>query len=217
MTQPLVSRPPYGEGKAAVGYVYLITNTVNGKQYVGQTTLPISRRWVQHRSSAKKGSGFALHAAIRKYGEAAFTLEVLEVLHTSEDLRASERRHIVDRESTSPKGYNLTLGGEGVDYAVPGVREKHKAAMRALPRSYAWREALKQGIQKRQADPEYRERQVEGCRTSGLQRRSPNCTLCGVPLTEANISRRSWCKTCLKSYMRDYKRKHRQKLAARAV
>jgi len=63
-----VSLDPGIPGTSSTGYVYLVTNTVNGKKYVGCTRVTVSRRWIQHRSAAKNGSPFALHQAIRKYG-----------------------------------------------------------------------------------------------------------------------------------------------------
>lgn len=38
------------------GYIYLVTNTVTGKKYIGQTRASIAQRWRQHVSAAKKGA-----------------------------------------------------------------------------------------------------------------------------------------------------------------
>ena len=51
------------------GVVYLITNTVNGKVYVGQTINGLSKRWKGHKNDVRNGSQNPLHRAIRKYGE----------------------------------------------------------------------------------------------------------------------------------------------------
>ncbi len=141
------------------------TNLVNGKKYVGCTKGSVRRRWRQHRSAAKKGSPFAVHAAIRKYGAENFKVEVLETVGgVYADLLAAEMRHIASHHCTSPLGYNLTEGGEGADYLVPGVREKHSEAMRRLPEDPVWRAALAEGIRKRSANPEWRKAQKEGVR-----------------------------------------------------
>jgi len=45
-----------GSASKPFGVVYLITNTVNGKVYVGQTTVGVSKRWKGHKDEARKGS-----------------------------------------------------------------------------------------------------------------------------------------------------------------
>jgi hypothetical protein len=59
------------------GIIYLITNKVNGKKYIGQTVHSASRRWGGHKLSANKGSRLPIHSAIRKYGPENFTVEVI--------------------------------------------------------------------------------------------------------------------------------------------
>lgn len=54
--------------------IYLITNTANGKRYVGQS-VNIQRRFREHK---KPGSNSIISRAIRKYGASGFTFEVLE-------------------------------------------------------------------------------------------------------------------------------------------
>lgn len=138
---------------AAIGYIYLITNLVNGKRYVGQTKLTLHKRWGIHRSDAKKGSSFAIHAAIRKYGVGSFQVQCLEIVHTSHsDLLAAEIRHISEQNSLAPNGYNLTSGGQGLDYSIPLVRERHAEAMRKLPSNPAWRKAQAEGAARNATD-----------------------------------------------------------------
>jgi len=60
------------------GCIYLITNLVNGKMYVGQYVEPTpDKRWKKHIQSAKRGDGYILHDAINKYGSDNFTIEAL--------------------------------------------------------------------------------------------------------------------------------------------
>ena len=51
------------------GFIYKITNKVNGKSYIGQTRNTVEFRWRQH-YKAKDNKYF--HRAIQKYGKENF-------------------------------------------------------------------------------------------------------------------------------------------------
>ena len=88
--------------------IYKITNKLNGKVYIGQS-IDIDTRWRQH-INAK--DNYAIHNAIKKYGEENFSFEVL--LECPADmLNVWERDMIALYDCISPNGYNLTEGGEG--------------------------------------------------------------------------------------------------------
>lgn len=87
---------------------YLITNKINGKQYVGQTKRSLTARFIGH---CEKGS--ALHSAIQKYGKASFDLRELGTYDSLEDLNNAEQYFIDYFNCITPNGYNLTSGGEG--------------------------------------------------------------------------------------------------------
>ena len=88
--------------------IYKITNKLNGKVYIGQS-IHIKTRWIQH-INAK--DNFAIHNAIKKYGEENFKFEVL-LECPAEMLNDWERDMIALYDCISPNGYNLTEGGEG--------------------------------------------------------------------------------------------------------
>jgi group I intron endonuclease len=94
-------------------FVYLITNRVNRRQYIGITTKTVARRWTNHKADAVSGSQKALHRAIRKYGVGAFLVETIATGLTPKGLRELERGLIVQYGTRSPKGYNMTDGGDG--------------------------------------------------------------------------------------------------------
>ena len=94
--------------------VYLLTNLVNGKVYVGKTYRSAEYRWKSHVSAAKNGSEYYIHKAIRKHGDWSFTVSVLFEGLTEEEAARIEIEQIAHfRSSESDFGYNLTLGGEG--------------------------------------------------------------------------------------------------------
>lgn len=59
-------------------HLYLITNKINDKKYVGITKLGYLTRWKRHIKLIEKGSNhlIVLYNAIRKYGIDAFELEL---------------------------------------------------------------------------------------------------------------------------------------------
>jgi group I intron endonuclease len=92
--------------------VYLITNKVNGKQYIGQTVRPLHLRWNSHTYAAREGAKFALPLAILKYGASFFTMESLHVCESQEEMDFVECFYIALLDTMAPNGYNLTPGGE---------------------------------------------------------------------------------------------------------
>jgi hypothetical protein len=101
-----------GASGQVVYTVYLITNTVNGKQYVGRTRRKLDIRWYHHKHFAHRNEGCAaLGEAIRTYGDDAFRVEALETASSEEDADLREQFWISELNTMSPSGYNLTSGG----------------------------------------------------------------------------------------------------------
>lgn len=97
-------------------FIYAARNTVNGKLYVGMTTMSVAARWTAHVCAANGGAKTALHRAIRKNGREAFVVE--EIAHLMpglplSDLCKLERELIAQERCMVPNGYNMTAGGEG--------------------------------------------------------------------------------------------------------
>ena len=95
--------------------VYKVVNIINGKIYVGITNQGYKIRWYKHCSDAIHDSSFPIHQAIRKYGVANFTVEVLEVCENIDLLKEREQYWIKELNSRTinGEGYNLTDGGDG--------------------------------------------------------------------------------------------------------
>jgi group I intron endonuclease len=92
--------------------IYVVTNKINGKKYVGLTRRPLNIRRNAHLTEARRGARTPFHCAIRKYGEDAFTWDVVEFCETEESLLAAEVFWIASLASETPNGYNRTSGGQ---------------------------------------------------------------------------------------------------------
>jgi len=93
--------------------VYKITNTINGKCYVGMSRQTLNQRWSNHLQnyrSSKRGS--RLYAALSKYGPDAFTREIIAYASSEDELRSLETSYIIQFDSYN-NGYNCNLGGAG--------------------------------------------------------------------------------------------------------
>lgn len=107
------------------GIIYLVHNNVTGKKYVGQSVRTLATRWQEHCKQAESGKGWALQAAIRKYGKENFSVTVLaEAIETS--LPQLEVLFIYLHNSIE-NGYNLTPGGDGVP-CTDAMRKKMSLA-----------------------------------------------------------------------------------------
>lgn len=94
------------------GFIYIITNKINGKQYIGQTIQSIRKRFDRHCQyyGSEAENRMAIKLAIHKYGRKNFTIEVLEECDI-ENLNEREVYYI-EKYDTFNKGYNSTKGGQ---------------------------------------------------------------------------------------------------------
>jgi group I intron endonuclease len=91
--------------------IYLLTNRINGKYYVGQTVQCLHRRLRVHRDVAPLKRG-PLQCAIQKYGMDAFDVDILAETDNIEHLNLLETLWIVALRANEPGiGYNCNTGG----------------------------------------------------------------------------------------------------------
>lgn len=117
--------------------IYVITNTITNKQYVGQANthrlnhgkyrpFGYTRRLKDHVSEAmcntKKKQCSFLNNSIRKHGEENFKVELLERC-LPVDANDLEAKYILDLGTLYPNGYNLSTGG-GKGCSLLGHRVK---------------------------------------------------------------------------------------------
>lgn len=94
-----------------MGFIYLRTNKINGKQYVGQA-VDIDKRQRDWNCLLCRYAGSAINNARNKYGIDAFEFEILKECKDDE-LNKWEMYYIKELNTKRPYGYNLTDGGDG--------------------------------------------------------------------------------------------------------
>ena len=93
-------------------YVYVITNLINNKQYVGQSKNP-EQRFKQHCYHNKKNYTSLISCAIQKYGKDNFKMEIL---YYGPEYNEKEIYYISKLNTLTPDGYNIATGGEKPPY-----------------------------------------------------------------------------------------------------
>ena len=99
------------------GYIYKITNLVNWKCYIGQTTCTPDKRWNDHLKDGNTHC-YKIHRALKKYGKCMFSFEVIaevdrplreEVWEVLDNLE----QYYIEYYDSINYGYNITKGGGG--------------------------------------------------------------------------------------------------------
>lgn len=98
-----------------MGYIYVITNLINSKKYVGKTVNTIDKRFKEHCKDSQKErcEKRPLYDAFRKYGIENFKIEELEYLEDDSKLSEREIYWINELQTYGHNGYNATKGGDG--------------------------------------------------------------------------------------------------------
>ena len=88
--------------------IYLITNTLNNKQYIGVTNNSLQERWKSHLYDNN-----VISKAIRKYGKEHFSIEAIHECNTMDEAYSLEPKFIIEHNTKYPTGYNVSTGGRG--------------------------------------------------------------------------------------------------------
>lgn len=111
-----------------IGYIYKITNKINGKAYIGKTN-NIIRRWKEHKYG--HGGTAILSKAFIKYGIDNFDFSIIyiEKYNTTEELNkqlAELEIYYIGVYDTFKNGYNATIGGDGISFYKHSEKTKRK-------------------------------------------------------------------------------------------
>lgn len=90
--------------------LYIITNTINNKKYIG-IAKNLRKRLYRYKSEIKSNTKRSIILAIKKYGEENFEFNVNEVLDSYDDLLLKEIE-IINKYKENNTIYNQTDGGE---------------------------------------------------------------------------------------------------------
>lgn len=93
----------YVKNKEIYGHVYVITNLINNRQYIGRSKLIINS------TSENKylGGGTVLNEDIKKCGKINFSKQIIHVCYDLKTLLAWEMIYKRKYDSFIPKGYNV--------------------------------------------------------------------------------------------------------------
>lgn len=94
--------------------IYKITNTVNGKIFVGMTRRSLADSFNGHVGASRVSDNSPLARAIKKYGRTSFTIEVLETVDPEKEDPNAVKAFWIDRLGTmTPSGYNAYSKSHG--------------------------------------------------------------------------------------------------------
>lgn len=95
------------------GIIYLITNLVNEKKYVGQTIQGLEKRWKQH-ILISKYSDYPLYLDMREYDINNFIIKQICECENQDELNNKEIYYIIEYDTIIDhhKGYNMNYGGK---------------------------------------------------------------------------------------------------------
>lgn len=109
-----------------MGFIYLRTNKVNGKKYVGQViTKRFKERQRKWNCLKQPYAGPVINRARNKYGIDVFGFEILKECDDKE-LDFWEKYYIKELNTKVPYGYNMTDGGDGSNGCSPSNETRKK-------------------------------------------------------------------------------------------
>lgn len=106
--------------KEPYGFIYITTNMINGKRYIGQKMF--KGKW-----KCYLGSGIHLKRAIKKYGKENFYRAIIDIAYSKKDLDRLEKEWINNYNAVENEDfYNVAEGGEGGNTYAGKSREELK-------------------------------------------------------------------------------------------
>ena len=138
------------------GFIYITTNMINGKKYIGQKKFDDRSRWKSY-----LGSGIALSRAINKYGKENFNREIIAITYSKEESDSVEKKFIKEHHALeSIDYYNLSIGGDSGSAGAKYIfSDEHKRKISKGNKGKHHSDETKQKMsiaQKGKSNPEYK-------------------------------------------------------------
>lgn len=165
--------------------IYKITNTVNGKVYIGQS-VQLSKRLYEHRRVLENNchSNRHLQNAYNKYGD-VFQIEIIMYCDNEEELDYLERYYISCYNSMNPqKGYNKEDGGNLNKHLSKETKKKMSEAQKGKHRSEETKKKISEARKGRPLSEETKKKMSEA-------RKGENHPMWGKPHSEETKKRMS--------------------------
>jgi group I intron endonuclease len=120
-------------------FIYITTNKVNNKKYVGLCSMK-KKNWENY-----LGSGKLLKRSIEKHGRENFVREIIKYCGTIEDAIAAEKQFILENEChLKEEWYNIAVSFTTQGSKGKKQTEKHRLAMQKLLTGVPKPEEMKQ-------------------------------------------------------------------------
>jgi group I intron endonuclease len=136
-------------------YIYMITNIINSKIYIGQTNC-LQRRVSQYKSSVKNYTSLnecsVILKSMIKYGFNNFKFDIIAMSWDRENINELEKQLIAQYNCIVPSGYNVAIGGDNfakdeeikrkISIGINKYYETHSSPRKGIPMPEEWRNAI---------------------------------------------------------------------------
>ena len=128
------------------GFIYITTNRINGKRYVGQSRKPVDVIYF--------GSGRAINRAIRKYGIVNFEREIIAFAFSKADLNFLEEHFISEFDAVNSRDWYNMSSAPHVTRGFKGKKHstEHKEKMSRILSGHTVSEKTREKMKARWAE-----------------------------------------------------------------